>query len=150
MALTRNSVHLARRLVGSLSLRPPSSVDEAWAQSWLDEPEHALWSSMAPDDRRHSIQVATRFSDRRPSATRAEMAGALLHDVGKTASGFGTLGRVVATIVGPRTKRMRCYHDHEALGAEMASAAGSSLVTVALIRGEGPAADDLQVADDST
>ncbi len=77
------------------------------------------------------------------------MAGALLHDVGKTASGLGTLRRVVATLVGPRTDRLRRYHDHEAIGADMAARAGSDPVTVALIRGEGPGADDLQAADDS-
>ena len=77
------------------------------------------------------------------------MAGALLHDVGKTAAGFGTLARVVATVVGPRTKRLREYHDPEAIGAARAEAAGSDPVTVALVRGEGEAADDLQSADDS-
>ena len=77
------------------------------------------------------------------------MAGALLHDVGKTASGFGTFGRVVATIAGPRTDRFRRYHDHEAIGADMAVTVGSDPVTIDLIRGEGPAADDLQAADDS-
>lgn len=141
--------HLARRFLRSLSWRPPNADDEAWARSWLDEPEAALWSSMPVQDRRHSIEVTMRFSDRRPTATRAEMAGALLHDVGKTAAGFGTPGRVVATIVGPRCKRLRQYHEHEAIGAEIASAAGSSSVTVALIRGEGPAGDDLRSADDS-
>lgn len=77
------------------------------------------------------------------------MAGALLHDVGKSASSLGTFGRVVATVVGPRSMRLRRYHDHEAIGAEMAAGAGSDTVTVALIRGTGPAADDLRAADDS-
>ena len=66
-----------------------------------------LWDAMPATDRRHAIEVAKRFGDRRPEATRAEMAGALLHDVGKSASGFGTIGRVVATSTGPRTKRLR-------------------------------------------
>ena len=77
------------------------------------------------------------------------MAGALLHDVGKVQSGLGTWGRVAATVVGPRTRRFRQYHDHEQIGANMAAQAGSDPATVALIRGDGPAAADLRAADDS-
>jgi hypothetical protein len=99
-------------------------------------------------DRRHSIVVARRFVARRPAATRAEVAGALLHDCGKIESGLGTLGRVLATVVGPRTARLRTYHDHEAIGAGLAAAAGADPVTVALIAGRGPAAADLRAADD--
>ncbi len=144
-----NVLHLARRFFTSLSHRPPTPDDMTWARSWLADDEAALWSAMPVTDRRHSIDVARRFRERRPAAPRVEMAGALLHDVGKTASGLGTLRRVVATLVGPRTDRLRRYHDHEAIGADMAARAGSDPVTVALIRGEGPGADDLQAADDS-
>ena len=59
-----------------------------------------------------------RFLELRPAATRPQMAGALLHDVGKVQSGLGTWGRVAATIVGPRTRRFRQYHDHEQIGAD--------------------------------
>ena len=141
--------HLARRFATSLSRRAPSPGDVEWARSWLADQEADLWCAMLTTDRRHSIDVARRFFERRPAATRAEMAGALLHDVGKTASGLGTFGRVLATLVGPRTKRLREYHDHEAIGAEMASAVGSDEATVNLVRGEGAAAADLQLADDS-
>jgi len=143
------AAHLVRRFLTSLSRRPPSPEDDQWGRSWLDESEAALWISMGAADRRHSIDVARRFAVRRPSATRAEMAGALLHDVGKSASALGTLGRVVATAVGPRTERLRRYHDHEAIGADMVAGVGADAVTVALIRGAGPAADDLRGADDS-
>lgn len=141
--------HLARRFLRSLSRRPPPAADIAWAYSCLVTGERALWDSMPAADRRHSIEVARRFQDRRPGADRAEVAGALLHDVGKTASGLGTFGRVLATVVGPRTSRFRDYHDHEAIGAAMVADAGSHPVTVALMRGEGAAADDLHAADDS-
>ncbi|MDQ3544053.1 MAG: HD domain-containing protein [Actinomycetota bacterium] len=141
--------HLARRFVTSLSRRPPTVDDNAWVRSWLTDREADLWYSMPVPDRRHSIDVARRFRERRPGATNVEMAGALLHDVGKSASGLGTFGRVFATIVGPRTIRLRRYHDHEAIGAEMAARAGSDPAAAALIRGEGPGADDLQAADDS-
>jgi hypothetical protein len=144
-----NAGHLARRFVKSLDRRPPGPEDVAWAHSWLTDGERQLWDSMPETDRRHSIEVTMRFSDLRPWATRAEMAGSLLHDVGKTASGFGTFGRVVATLVGPRTKRLRRYHAHEVIGADMAAAAGSDPATVRLIGGRGPAAADLRAADDS-
>jgi hypothetical protein len=143
-----NVVHLAKRYVGSLSKTPPSAEDEAWAMTWMSTAEAHLWSRMAVQDRRHSIDVARRFQELRPAATREEMAGALLHDVGKLQAGLPTSGRVLATIVGPRTARYREYHEHEAIGAELAAAAEAGPATIALIRGEGPAAADLAAADD--
>lgn len=139
--------HLVRRFATSLSSRPPAPEDEVWAEVWLRFDERELWQRMANTDRRHAVLVARRFVERRPDATRAEMAGALLHDVGKIESGLGTFGRVLATVVGPRTTRWRTYHDHETIGASMAAAAGSDAVTVALIEGRGPAAADLAWAD---
>ncbi|WP_116998412.1 HD domain-containing protein [Desertimonas flava] len=143
--------HLARRFATSLSRRPPSADDDAWVGSQLGAGELALWASMPVADRRHSIEVARRLVASRPSAVRDEVAAALLHDVGKVRSGLGTFGRVVATVAGPRTRRFRLYHDHEAMGAELAAAAGSSALTIALIGGGGPpdAASALQAADDS-
>lgn len=140
--------HLARRFKGSLSRQPPADADEAWARSLLDAAEAELWSRMTPADRRHSIEVAGRFASFRPAATRDELAGALLHDVGKVESGLGTWGRVAATVVGPRTRRFRTYHDHERIGAEWLAACGSDPSTVELVLGLGPAAADLRRADD--
>jgi putative nucleotidyltransferase with HDIG domain len=84
-------------------------------------------------DQRHSIEVARRFSAILAEAQREDMAAALLHDVGKLASGLGTFARVAATLVGPRSGRLRQYHDHERLGAEMLRTAGSSPETIALV-----------------
>ena len=141
-------VHLAKRFRGSLSKAPPKAEDEAWAMTYLTTAEAELWSRMAVQDRRHSIEVARRFVELRPSATREEMAGALLHDAGKRQAGLGTFGRVIATIVGPRTTRFREYHDHERIGAQWAALANADPATVELIRGEGPAAADLRAADE--
>jgi hypothetical protein len=143
-------VHLTRRLATSLSRRPPSTDDEDWARTWLTSTEAALWEKMANADRRHAVEVSRCFLLRRPAASRPETAGALLHDLGKVQSGLGTWGRVVATVVGPRTRRFRQYRDHEQIGANMAAQAGCDPATVALIRGAGPAAADLRAADDST
>ncbi len=127
--------HLARRFATSLSRKPPDATDERWAASSLTDPECVLWNVMSDADRRHSVLVARRFTMSCPDATRDAVAAALLHDVGKLRSGLGTWSRVVATIVGPRTRRFRLYHDHELLGAEMLRAIGSSAITVSLVDG---------------
>lgn len=139
--------HLALRFVTSLSNRPPDVADEVWAESHLLTGEVALWRRMSNQDRRHSAKVAHRFVAARPDATRAEIAGALLHDVGKLESDLGTWGRVVASIVGPRTDRFRRYHDHEHLGSLLAQAAGSDPATVELVDERGPALDTLKHCD---
>lgn len=139
--------HLARRFLGSLSRRPPLAPDAAWAVGQLLPGEAEVWERMTVQDRRHSILVARRFVEFAPGASRPDVAAALLHDVGKLASELGTISRVVATVVGPRTVRFKQYHDHERLGAEMLAAAGSSPVTVELAQGHGPHAEALRRAD---
>jgi hypothetical protein len=148
MSSVANIGHLARRFFGSLSDVPPPAADDAWATSFMTDAEAVLWLRLSNVDRRHAVEVARRFAERRPSAAREEMAAACLHDVGKLDAGLGTLGRVVATVIGPRTARFRTYHDHEEIGARWLEERGSSPVTVALIRRQGPAAADLEAADD--
>lgn len=139
--------HLAARFFWSLSGRPPRVEDEVWAEDRLLPGEVALWRRLSNQDRRHSVKVARRFVGARPRATRAEVAGALLHDVGKVECGLGTWGRVVASVVGPRTDRFRTYHDHEHIGALLAQAAGSEPATVELIDERGPAYETLNECD---
>lgn len=139
--------HLAARFVTSLPSTPPSVDDETWAEENLLAGERSLWVQMSNQDRRHSAVVARRFAQSRPDATRAEIAGALLHDVGKIECGLGTFGRVAATVVGPRTRAFAAYHDHEAIGAAMARAAGSDPATVELIAQRGPAFAALDACD---
>ncbi len=139
--------HLAARFVTSLPPTPPTVDDEVWVDDHLLTGERALWVQLSNQDRRHSAAVAHRFVEYRPDATRAEIAGAILHDVGKIECGLGTFGRVVATLVGPRTRSFRAYHDHEAIGAAMAQQAGSDPATVELIAQCGPAFDALDASD---
>jgi len=141
-------VHLARRFVLSLSRRPPSAADEEWARSFLSPWERDLWNRFDYPDRRHAIEVGRRFAMLRPDAMREEVAGALLHDIGKVESRLGTFGRVVATVVGARTDRFRLYHAHEMIGAQMLRQAGSAAVTIDLVQGLGAAAPALRAADD--
>ena len=135
------------RFVTSLPPSPPPVEDEVWVDRHLTAGERALWVQLSNQDRRHSAAVARRFVAVRPDATRAEIAGAILHDVGKIECGLGTFGRVLGTLVGPRTPALRAYHDHEEIGAEMARRAGSESATVELIAQRGPAFAALDASD---
>ncbi len=149
MSAWRSGAHLVKRFVGSLSSAAPAPADERWAQDQLVPGEVALWRRMSNVDRCHAIKVAQRFIDVRATATRDEIAAALLHDIGKLESNLGTLARVAATVVGPRTERFRRYHDHERIGAEMLRCAGSASATVDLVQRRGPASEALARADDT-
>ena len=105
---------------------------------------------MMAQDRRHSVMVGRRFVKHRPAALQTEIAGALLHDVGKSAAHLGTLARVLATLVGPRTSRFRQYHDHEMIGATMLRSIGSNELTISMVEGScsGELKEALSRADD--
>lgn len=139
--------HLVARFFTSLSPTPPPIDHEMWVDDHLLPGERSLWLQLSNQDRRHSALVARRFVELRPTATRAEIAGAILHDVGKIDCRLGTFSRVVATLVGPRTRRFASYHEHEAIGARMAADVGSEPATVELIAGDGPAFEALEACD---
>ena len=139
--------HLVARFVRSLPPTPPSVVDEVWAEDHLLPTERELWVQLSNQDRRHSVGVARRFDDARGGASRAEIAGALLHDIGKIECGLGTFGRVAATVAGPRSERFRSYHDHEEIGARLVADCGSDPATVELVAEAGPAYDQLKACD---
>ena len=134
--------HLVVRFFTSLSPAPPKVHAELFADANLLPAERGLWVQMSNQDRRHSVAVAKRFQRRRPAATRPEIAGALLHDVGKIECGLGPFARVIATLLGPRTER-----NHEAIGARLVADAGSDPITVDLVSERGPAYPDLEIAD---
>jgi len=144
-------LHLVRRFAGALSRREPPASDESWVRSWLLEGEFDLWSGMPAHDRRHSIDVARRYVTlSADDVRRDEIAAALLHDIGKTVASLGVVGRVAATIVGPRGARFVAYHDHERIGAELCHREGSSHLTCSMIDGSADAGlvDRLRRADD--
>lgn len=95
--------HLAGRFFGALSPAGPSADDEAWALGWLLPGEQGLWRRMSGPDRRHAVGVArdtlALLDDGGPAPDRAVVASALLHDVGKVASGLGTWARAAVTAV---------------------------------------------------
>jgi hypothetical protein len=141
--------HLARRFLGSLSRRPPSPDDHAWAAAHLLTGEEPIWAAMATADRRHAVEVARRLvAEVGPDTPRPVVAAALLHDCGKNDSGLGTVGRVAATLwigfVGRARAargngRVARYTRHEPIGAAMLAAAGSDPITVALVGGRSDA-----------
>ncbi|MEQ1702385.1 MAG: HD domain-containing protein [Ilumatobacteraceae bacterium] len=141
-------VHLVRRFATSLSRNEPPPGETSWGLGHLLPTEAELWQRMAAQDRRHSLLVARRFAERQPDHSRAELAAALLHDIGKVECGLGTWRRVLATVVGPRTAAFRRYHDHERIGAELLAEAGSDAATIDLVLGRGRAATALRAADD--
>lgn len=130
-------VHLLRRLRESVTARPLNATERSLVTDVLLSAELALFERLDMIDQRHAMGVLSRFDVLQPGAMVAARRAALLHDIGKIDCGLGTVMRVVATVVGPRTAQFRRYHDHEHLGIEMLVSAGSHPETVALLRGEG-------------
>ena len=128
--------HLAKRFLTSLSRRALSVEQLAWVRKHLLEDEFSLWTRMTLSDQRHSLVVAQRFVTLKPDAQRDHVAAALLHDVGKVESHVGITMRVVATLIGPRTKRLRAYHDHETIGLALCVEAHSTTETLRVLRAD--------------
>ena len=101
--------------------------------------EMGLWMKYQNVHKRHSLVVLRRLNELLPTADRDAQAAALLHDIGKSQSQLGVLCRVVATIVGPRTRRFSQYHRHEEIGIGLLEDAGCSDATISLLKGVGDA-----------
>ena len=139
--------HLAKRFFGSVLPIGPSPADRSWAVEQLLEGEVDVWKRMSAVDRRHAAGVARRVeASLGAEATRPVLAAALLHDCGKTVSGLGTYGRVIATVSAKLagrdqapvwtetrgfTRRVGLYLEHPRLGGELLGLAGSAPLTVA-------------------
>ncbi len=141
-------LHLIRRTAHSLW--PSLSEDDLQlVHDVLSEDELAMWSAMQVADQAHSVTVLRRLDEQMPSARHTVRCAALLHDVGKSVARLSTVGRITATLFGPRTTRMRAYLAHEEIGARMLEGV-SDPMTVALLAGRGPEEliDALRRADD--
>ncbi|MGB0470384.1 MAG: hypothetical protein ACPGKP_07265, partial [Ilumatobacteraceae bacterium] len=103
-------LHLIRRTWWSLRPAEISADEMALVTETLAEEELSLWLCMCRADRSHSVMVARRFTAAEPDAPQDALAGVFLHDVGKTVAGLSVPLRIVATLVGPRTKRFTSYH----------------------------------------
>jgi hypothetical protein len=142
--------HLTKRFVLSLVPSQVQEIERQWVQSVLSPSEFDVWNNMMVQDRRHSVMVGRRFVKYRSTASQSEIAGALLHDVGKSVARLGSFARVIATLVGPRTIRFRQYHDHESIGATMLRSIGSDELTISMVEGScvGELRQALSRADD--
>lgn len=145
--------HLAGRFFAALSPVGPTPADDLWALNHLHTGEQALWRRMSGPDRRHAVGVARDSIDLlgHDQARREVIAAALLHDVGKVESSFGTFARagitLAAMVVGrsrlrrwagdpsgdgrPSLRpRVGLYLTHDRLGATLLERAGSQALTV--------------------
>jgi hypothetical protein len=101
--------HLATRFFGALSPAGPVQVDDDWARGQLLPGERDLWLRMSGPDRRHAVGVARDTASLLGEETprRDITAAALLHDVGKVESSFGTFSRVGITLAAMASGRRR-------------------------------------------
>ena len=140
----RDVPHLAQRTLWSLRSPTPDAEGEAWLLSLLSPSETVLYRGMASVDRSHAIVCAQAVRDHGAEAAVASA----MHDVGKTAAGLGTPGRVLASLAGlaiydqARTwntaaglrGRIGRYLHHSEAGAQALEAAGSSELAIAWAR----------------
>ena len=142
-----DAAHLVKRFFTSIPPVGPSKEDRSWVTEVLLPSELEIWNRMSRQDRRHAAGVARRVERALgDEATRPVLAAALLHDCGKTVSGLGTYGRVIATLsmkLAGRdmamawsetrgfTRRVGLYVEHPRLGADLLGMAGSAPLTVA-------------------
>ncbi|MEY2571634.1 MAG: hypothetical protein QOE63_1984 [Acidimicrobiaceae bacterium] len=142
--------HLVRRFFGSLRPGGPARADDEWACKQLLPNEVELWRTMSGPDRRHAVGVARRVEIALGhEASRPVLAAALLHDVGKVASGLHTFGRVIATLSAKTagmsyarawsyrdgfTRKVGLYLRHPDLGGDMLALAGSDALTICWTR----------------
>jgi len=142
--------HLFKRFVGSISPAPLLDSEQAWVREVLTIQELDLWRTQAIVDQRHSYDIARRFTLLRAQASRDEIAGALLHDIGKIEAELGIVARVFATILPLPTRRFRVYRNHQQRGAQLLQMIGCNESTIALVAGH-PDSDALRAlnrADD--
>ena len=123
-----------------------SDEDIHWVSSQLSQSEFTYWTKLPLADKSHSFQVAKQTQSLIGDREKVFIAAALLHDIGKLESGFGTFGRVFATLVclffplGKMEKwaqknrglrrRLIDYAKHPELGAKLLKGIGSKEQTI--------------------
>lgn len=124
--------HLTKRFIVALWPAGPSALESKWAEGFLWEGERRLFAALPNHDRRHLIGVARRVeASLGPLSEERWIAAALLHDVGKSHSRLGPIGRALATIwievkgidgvadsKGRWSQRVSLYAMHPSLGGD--------------------------------
>lgn len=149
MSLLRAPWHLVKRFVGNITAAPLTLVERSEVVAVLLPTEYRLFEQFSVADQRHALHVLRRFDSFAPGAPVFVRRAALLHDIGKVEARLGTIGRVVATVVGPRTPAFRRYHQHEELGLQLLRDAGSDSLTLEVLtpHSSSPWCDALARAD---
>ena len=144
--------HLVKRFFYSLRKFDKSDEGQLTLFALLNEKEKQLFIHQSKADQKHSLRSVMRLVEiEGPDAHPDLVVAAALHDVGKTQSQLGVLGRVVATCVsaicglgrvhnwghkarGTMLHRISVYVTHPEIGARMLEEAGSSKLTVTWAR----------------
>ena len=138
----RTIPHLIRRLIGHVLARPLGPAEQAEITAALSAAEGSLFWALPAPDQRHAYETAKRVEQLRPDDPIAVKA-MLLHDVGKTHSRLGVIGRSLATIAAalrlPLPPRWRRYRDHGRLGAADLEQAGADPAVVSFAAHHGSA-----------
>jgi hypothetical protein len=133
MSVLRTPWHLAKRVKESVMATPLTDGERTGVTSVLLSTEYELFEKLTVADQRHALNVLRRFDTFAPGAPIGVRRAALLHDIGKVEARLGTFARIAATVVGPRTKAFRRYHQHEHRGRELLTAAGSDGLTLHIL-----------------
>ena len=144
--------HLVKRFLYSLRRFGKSDEGQLTLFALLNEKERQLFDHQSEIDQKHSLRSVMRLVEiEGPDAHPDLVVAAALHDVGKTQSQLGVLGRVVATCAsaicglgrvhnwghkarGTMLHRISVYVTHPEIGARMLEEAGSSKLTVTWAR----------------
>ena len=151
--MIRKMTHLYSRWVAMGNAPVQITTEELrFVRDVLLPSEFALWKSMDLVDQRHSLVVTQNFMNLCPQAERAEIAAALLHDVGKAVCALNRNARALATLGTFSFAPFRWYRAHERNGARTLQQLGSEKRTVLLVSGriKDPVAKALRAADNAT
>lgn len=144
--------HLIKRFVHSLTKLNKDDEAESILFSVLSEKERQLFEQQSTTDQKHGFRSSRRLVEIEGQGAHPDLViAAALHDVGKTESQLGVLGRVVATCVatlcglgrvhawgdkrrGTMLNRISIYVTHPEIGAKMLEEAGSNELAITWAR----------------
>ncbi|MEN8040364.1 MAG: hypothetical protein ABFR95_02575 [Actinomycetota bacterium] len=126
-------MHLIRRFFGFLTASPLDPAEQREVRGILRPDLAREFFLQRPEDQRHALDVLRAVGGHDDLAE-----AALMHDIGKTASDLGAIGRSLATIWSalgftPRG-RWLTYVDHGEIGATLLEQLGAGDLTVAFAR----------------